>query len=446
VDRDSTNEERRDVALLWRRAGFGATPAELDRSVEQGWDATVAELCDTSAADPAAGAVTPPTFDTERILSSLAAAKDDKAAKKAGRQVARQESQQLMLWWLRRMVAAERPLREKLTWFWHGHFATSVQKVRLAELMYGQNQSFRRLGTGDFEALAQALVIDPAMLLWLDGNKSSKADPNENLARELLELFLLGHGHHAHQPYTEDDVKAAARALTGWRLDRTMTVTASFAANRHDGDSKTFLGETGRWGASDIVRIAVADDASAPFVVSRLCSRLVRPVEVDDPMVVDLAAGFGRDHDVSALCRRMFAHDGFRSAATRTGLVKQPVDWVVGAHRSLGLVPNAALLKPLQMLGQVPFLPPSVGGWPEGRAWLSTGAAEVRLRLARELAARADLSQVSSVSPAARPDATARLLGIDRWGPSSSAALSKAADDPTTLVTLALVAPEHLLA
>ncbi len=445
-DDPDIDRERGDVALLWRRAGFGATPAQLDRWATAGYAAAVEELCDLGAADPAAEAVAPPVFDTEAIVAGLRSGRDDEPARRRARRAARQQTEALTLWWLQRMTAAQHPLREKLAWFWHGHFATSVQKVRLAELMYLQNETFRRLGSGDFQALAEAVVVDPAMLVWLDGTKSTGDAPNENLARELLELFLLGHGHHGHQPYGEDDVKAAARALTGWRLVPPGTA-ARLEPRRHDGDPKTFLGETERWGAEDIVTVAVANDASAPFVASRLCSRLARPVAIDDPLVADLASPFARDRDTAAMCRRLFDHWSFRSAATRTGLVKQPVEWLVGAHRSLGLVPeDPTLLGALGQLGQVPFLPPSVGGWPEGRAWLTTGAAQVRLQLARSLAARADLDALTAVAPAARPRAAARLLGVDGWGASSTAALTKAATDPALMMTLALVAPEHLLA
>jgi uncharacterized protein (DUF1800 family) len=439
-----TDDLRSDLAHLWRRAGFGATPADLDRSVAQGWDATLAELCDTSKTDPAADAVPAPAFDTASITAGLQG-KGDKAKKKPARIEARQEGTALTLWWLRRMVASERPLREKLTWTWHGHFATSIQKVRVPELMYVQNQTQRRLASGRFEDLAQAMVVDPAMLVWLDGAKSTKDAPNENLGREMQELFLLGHGHQGHQPYTEADVKAAARSLTGWRVDRA-SATARLVPARHDDSVKEYLGSKGNFGVTDIVRLALADKASAPFVTSRLVSRLGRPVAVDDRLVDALAPGFAADGDIGGLCRRLFSSEDFRSGATRTGLVKQPVDWVVGAHRSLGLVPDALVLTSLQQLGQVPFAPPSVGGWPEGRTWLNTGAAATRLDLARQLAARADLSIVEQAAPANRPDAVAHLLGVRRWGSASAAALAHAADSPPELTTLALVAPEHLLA
>ncbi len=439
-----TDHLRADVAHLWRRAGFGATPAELDRSVAQGWDATLAELCDTTLADPAADAVAAPAFDTATIATGLRD-QSDKTTKRSARLDARREATALTLWWLRRMVASERPLREKLTWTWHGHFATSIQKVRLAELMYVQNQTERRLAAGRFEDLAQAMAVDPAMLVWLDGASSTKDEPNENLGREMQELFLLGHGPHGHQPYTEADVKAAARSLTGWRVDRA-SATARFVANRHDDSVKEYLGSRGDFGVTDIVKLAVADQASAPFVTSRLVSRLARPVEVDDALVDALAPTFATDGDIASLCRRLFTSDHFRSEATRTGLVKQPVEWLVGVHRSLGLVPDALVLASLEQLGQVPFAPPSVGGWPGGRTWLNTGAAAARLDLAHQLAAKADLSVIEETAPVDRPDVVARLLGVRRWGSATSAALAHASDSPPDLATLALVAPEHLLA
>lgn len=441
------DRDRSAIAHLYRRAGFGARPGQLDDAVAAGYDATVDRLCDLTLPDPAADAIAPPAFDTPALLAGLRSG--DQAATRRARALARADTVAAMVWWLRRMVAAEQPLREKLTWFWHGHFATSIQKVRIPELMYAQNATLRRLGSGSFEALAASVVHDPAMLLWLDGTKNRKGSPNENLARELLELFVLGHGHEGHQPYGEDDVAAAARSLTGLRIDR-RGGGASIDPRRHDAGTKTFLGETGAWGPDDVVRIASGHPASAPFVVSRLWSRLGRPAMPDEAPVAELAAAFSAaDLDIASLCRRLFRHPEFLGAATRTGLVKSPVEWAVGCIRALGLGPEAVderLLRGLAGLGQLPLRPPSVAGWPENEAWLTTGAALGRLEMADALAAAADRGALERTGRAARPEAVARLLGVEAWGPATAGALAKAADDPHALLTLALVAPENLLA
>lgn len=433
----------RDIALLLRRAGFGARPGQVDELAALGWDGAVAYLADLDAADPAAESLPPPTFDTEALLAAFRGS-DDTAKARARRQ-ARRDTASAITWWLRRMPAADRPLREKLTWFWHGHFATSIQKVRAPGLMLDQNQLLRRQGGGDFEALVRAVAVDPAMLIWLDGRQNRKGDPNENFAREMLELFVLGHGREGQQPYTEADVGAAARALTGTRL-APATSTAVIDPRRHDGGSKTFLGDTGPWDGDDVVRIAVGHPASAPFVTSRLWSRLVRPAGPDDPDVVQLAAPFARDRDVAALCGRLLRHPELRAPATRSGLVKQPVEWLVGCLRALRVDADETLVASLAGLGQIPFAPPSVGGWPAGAAWLTTGAALERLRAADHLAQQARPDVLGARAPAARVEAAAELLGIDAWSSSTEVVLRAASDEPRTLLTLALVAPENLLA
>ena len=458
-------EAQRDIALLYRRAGFGPRPGQVEDAAATvgGYDALVDTLTGPTGPDRAAEAIAPPAFRTAELVAELAA--KDPSGRQALRTELRREAGALILWWLRRMVAADQPFVEKLTWFWHGHFATSLQKVRLPELMYRQNQTQRRLGRGDFEALVNAMAVDPAMLVWLDGRTNRAGHPNENFGREVLERFVLGHGageaatggmggRHpgdpamGQQPYTEADVEAAARAFTGYRLDRgTLTVTER--PRLHDAGAKTFLGQSGPWDGPDIVRIATHAAASAPFVTSRLWSRLARPGGPGDPTVVALARGFAVDRDVQKLSAALFRHPEFRADATRTGLVKQPVEWLAGACRALAVDPHEPRLVPLlAALGQVPFVPPSVGGWPAGQAWLTTGAALERLKVARLLVAAAGrgIDPVTRTGAAGRPEAAARLLAVDAWGPATTSALARAADDPATLVALALVAPEHLLA
>ena len=427
---DASGDLRSRIAHLHRRAGFGARPDELDAAVAAGYQATVDRLCDLAAADAAADAVPVPALSPAATQPA-----PDKAA-------ARREEVQLSLWWLDRMVAAQVPLREKLALFWHGHFATSVQKVKDPALMYAQNQALRALGGGSFATLAKAVVEGPALLVYLDANQNRRASPNENLAREMLELFTVGIGN-----YTEGDVKEGARALTGLMVDRR---TATVAVNRaqHDDGTKTYLGRTGALGPDDVVATACASPACAPFVASRVWSHFARPARPDDPVVAELARDFRRDLDVGRLLRAVFVHPEFVAPATRTGLVKQPVEYVAGALRAVGRTAgtDAALVAQLQALGQVPFQPPDVGGWPQNAYWLNTSFSLSRLRFASALAARADLSGVAAAAPGDRPAAVARLLSVDGWGPSSAAALAGAAADPRALLTLALVAPEYVLA
>ena len=440
----AADEVRGRIAHLYRRAGFGIRPDELDAAVADGYEAAVDKLVDLSVADGGAATVPAPTFTPPLLAAQLPA---DPVARRQAQQAEqkanREEGRRLNQWWIDRMVLSTTPLRERLTLFWHDHFATSVQKVKEPELMYRQNEIFRARGAGNFEALAQAVAKDPAMLVWLDANENRKGRPNENFARELLELFLLGIGN-----YTEADVQEGARAFTGWQYRR-QTGAFALAPAQHDSGAKTLFGQTGTFGGEDVIRMAVAQPASAPYLVSKLWSGFVRPVGAGDPVVRQLAPAFAADPDVGTLLRAIFLHPEFVAPASRTGLIKQPIEYVVGTLRALGLRAAGAganLPQTLESLGQQPFAPPSVGGWPPNGYWLTTSFALSRLRFASTVAGKAKLDAIASVPAADRPAAVARLLSVDGWGPSTAGGLAKVAGDPKALLTIALVAPEYVLA
>ncbi|HEX9530632.1 MAG TPA: DUF1800 domain-containing protein [Acidimicrobiales bacterium] len=426
---------RAQVAHLYRRAGFGATAAELDQAASQGVEATVAKLmAGLGEPDHGADAVADPLLGAAGA-GAVGGAGQDRAARA---QLAA-DRKALALWWLDRMAASTGPLREKLALLWHGHFATGIQKVRLAAYMFRQNQIFRALGAGSFETLTQAVAKDPAMLVWLDSNTNVRSHPNENFARELMELFTLGIGN-----YTEDDVKEAARCFTGWAVNRSAD-SFVFRANQHDGGVKTVLGRSGNFGGEDVVTVLTRSPAAARLVPARLWSHLAYPVSATDPVVSELATGYARDLSVDSLVRAILSHRKFMAPQARTGLVKQPVEYVVGAFRALGLKPSEhpEVLAALAGLGQVPFEPPSVGGWLQNGYWLSTAAALTRLRFAALVAGRADLSAIAGAAPAARPAALERLLSVN-WTPSTANTLANATD-PRLVVALGLVAPEYVL-
>ncbi|MEO6627227.1 MAG: DUF1800 domain-containing protein, partial [Aquihabitans sp.] len=438
---------RSAVAHLLRRAGFGGHPDEVDALAEFGYEGAVDRVCQLDKPDPAADAIPPPTLES----AAFADARDgDREAKRLASQRLRRDSRAIIMWWLKRMVAAEQPLREKLTFLWHDHFATSLIKVKRPALMLQQRQVLYDLGPGRFDVLLGALLRDPAMLIWLDGVKSTAEAPNENLGRELLELFTLGHtGGGAHQhisaPYAEADVQGLARALTGWVIDR-QTGTSRHVPRRHDAGTKTVLGTTGPLGIDEVVAVVTQHPACAPHVVARLWSRLARPAGPDDPVVQELAKAFARDLDVTALVRAMFLHPEFLAPTTRSALVKMPVELVVGMARALRFDPEELTPDVLDRLGQVPFMPPDVSGWPAGPAWLSTSSALLRLQIADRLATLVGSTPIASAPPAARPAEAARLLGIDRWTDATADALAAAASEPQRLLTIALASPEALLA
>jgi len=439
-----STELRSRIALLYRRAGFGARAEELDAAMAAGYAATVDRLV-SFGPDPGADASPPPQLapyppPNDALPSDPV---ERAAALTKARQAATQDANKLSLWWLDRMVTTANPLQEKLTLFWHGHFATSIQKVVDPGYMLTQNQIFRTAGAANFTDLTLAVAKDPAMLIWLDANTNRKASPNENFARELLELFTVGIGH-----YSEDDIKGAARAFTGWQVNA-QSRSFGFAANQHDTGMRTFFGQNGAFTGEDIVRMATTSADAARFVAQKVFSHFARPVSFDDLIVGQLAAGFAKDFNVSGLLRNVFMHPEFGSASTRAGLVKQPIEYVVGALRALGIRAsgNSALLGQLTTLGQTPFAPPNVGGWPQNGYWLNTSTALQRLRLAATMVPRADLAHLAQTPPVQRPQAVAEMLGmVNGWGPATTKALNRALDQPAVLVTLALVAPEYLLA
>jgi len=430
--------ERAALSHLYRRAGFGARPEELDVARKAGYAATVSLLLDRSRPDPGVAATPPPVLPLDARPGKSA----DAATRSAYQQAEAEAKNALVTWWLDRMVRAANPVPEKLALFWHGHFATSITKVGSAALMLRQNELFRSLGAGDFTMLTTAVSKDPAMLVWLDARSNKKQHPNENFARELMELFTLGIGN-----YTEADVKEAARSCTGWAEDGAGgSATFRFNAHQHDDGPKTVLSQTGSYDGEALVALLCATPASARWVVSRLWSRFARPVSPHDPQVDRLLPAYDGGRDCGALLQAVLNAPQFLATDVRQGLVKQPVEWVVGALRALRVpATDKKLAGALTALGQLPFAPPSVGGWPANEAWLTTAASLARVQLAQSMVAKADLAVVADAAPLDRLDAVAHLLSLDGWSAQSAMALRSVADDPARLMTLALVSPEYVV-
>lgn len=430
---------RSQIAHLYRRAGFGASPQQLAASSSQTYAGAVDALFADPASDPGVLATPAPAF------SVTTAAENETAEERKARQVLRnQQQRQLLQWWVHRMTVAERPLREKTTFFWHAHFATSVDKVREATYMLKQNETLRTLGLGTFEPLVQAIAVDPAMMIWLDGNQNRKGSPNENFARECMELFTIGIG-----SYTDADVREAARAFTGTRVVR-QTATVERVPRLFDDGTKTVLGRTGNFNGQQIVSLLATEPAAARFVTAKLWSRFAYPVTPEDSIVSELSATFKADWSIGGLLKRMFLHPEFVGAKARQGLVKQPVEYVVGTLRSLGISPSAlgarqnVVLNSLRSLNQVPFDPPSVGGWPQNGYWISTATALARANFANVMVGQANLSWLNGLPAASRPQKIAEQLGVDSWTPATLSALM-AADRPKTQVVTALISPEYIL-
>jgi uncharacterized protein (DUF1800 family) len=417
-----------DVGLLLRRAGFGPAAADLATARKVGYAATLAALIAPAAPDLGASNTPPPVFASDPFDGLSKPTADERAAASRQRD---EQTRTMTIWWLDRLAAADHQAREKLVFFWHGHWATSVKKVMRPRFMLLQHETLRR--SFDFVAMTHAMVRDPAMIFWLDGQLNTRAAPNENLARELMELFTLGIGN-----YTEQDVKEAGRAMTGWRLD--FASATAFAPQSHDGGAMTILGTTKNFDATSLVDFLVRRERCPRFLAERLWYRYASStVRIPTTTQEAVAAAFP---DSVAMLRALLADEQYPS--TRGNLVKQPVEWLVGAMRQLGLrlrhFPTLTvdrILNGLDRLGQVPFAPPSVGGWPAGASWLTPGTAHARLSLADRLTERVTIRKLD-------PESLATLLAVDTWTNRTYAAL-RGVTDPRRLVAIGLVSPEYLV-
>jgi uncharacterized protein (DUF1800 family) len=411
------------AARLVRRTGFGATGTAVDAALELGSARYVAAaLAADPDTDPGAQATPVPRFPAVD-RPGKGASKEGKAEQ---RKLRNEQLRSATAWWVRRMVAVEQPFAEKLTFCWHNHFATSAKKVKDANWMLAQNATLRTLGRGDFHALAYSMLTDAAMLRWLDGIKNTAKAPNENLAREFMELFTLGHG----DTYTETDVREGARALTGWRIDK--DGHPALRARLHDDGTKKVLGVSANLDAAGFCDAVLAVPGSARYVATRLWGQLVSNTPPSAAVLDRLATAYGAKRDLGALLTAMLTAPEF--AAAHGTIVVTPVEWLVGVVRALRVPVKTdadamKLVRVLRGLGQLPFYPPSVGGWPAGQAWLSTAAVDLRMQAATALARAGDLSALDGSSPS-RVDAVAHLLGVSGWSPRSAAVLRTVASNP----------------
>jgi uncharacterized protein (DUF1800 family) len=436
------------TARLLRRIGFGASGPQIDAVVSQDWSTYLdAALNSEPEADPGAKATPMPKLVIPPRPGPTAGAE----AMRDFSTKLDQQMDQLSAWWLRRMAKVEQPIHEKLTLLWHNHFATSREKVRAPDLMATQNQTLRALKLGDFRTLAYAMLVDSAMLKWLDGNLNTAAAPNENLSREFMELFALGHGN----GYTQTDVIEGARALTGWTITSDVAAgvgqvvggESSFDAKRFDPGEKTVLGVTGNLDAAGFCDAVLAQPTSAGYVAARLWRQLASDDDPSPQTLDRLVAAYGPGRDLKALTKAILMDPEF---IARSGtVVNPPVEWLMGVIRSLSVSIDdwerlKAVYGTLGKLGQRPFFPPDVSGWPSGQPWLSTASVGVRAWAASQLAQSGDLSVVESAPKGDRVDAVGYLIGVGAWSDRTASALKPLAGDPTSLVTAAVNSPEYL--
>jgi uncharacterized protein (DUF1800 family) len=374
----------RKAGHLYRRAAFGATWDELQTAVADGPDKAVDKLLrghDDSAIDR-----------DSQIMAATAGRFNADA--------------QLAPWWLYRLLVGNtHALREKMTLFWHNHFATSNAKVRNAGYMLGMYDLMSRHALGNFRDLLQDISKDPAMLVWLDTNQSKKGQPNENYARELMELFSLGIGN-----YTEKDIREAARAFTGWDI---RDGKSFLNKAQHDDGIKTVLGRTGDWSGEDIVRICLDQECCTYFICGKLFKFLVsETIPPSRELLTPLADQFRKSgFDFGALVATVLRSNLFFAPESYRTKVKGPVEFAVGIARALGGRVNCNVLaQRLEGLGQNLFHPPSVKGWDGGPAWLNAQTLLYRQNLALELC-KADGDQLTLYPPRPDPAALIRTHG-----------------------------------
>lgn len=350
----------RQAAHLFRRAGFGATWTELEQAVAAGPDHTVDQLLNSVESEP--------FLQQSTSLANAA--------------IASGNVRQLSAWWCYRMLTTPAQLLEKATLFWHGHFATSADKVADAKLMLTQNELLRRHAFGDFGEMLLQVSRDPAMLIYLDSATNRKAHPNENYAREIMELFCLGEGN-----YTENDIRELARCFTGWEIRREKF---RFNAYQHDTGTKTILGQTGPFGGEEAIRIVVGQPAAPEFLVARLI-RYFLADELDSTAAEDLIRPLAEQLRsngmvIRPVLKRLLSSNLFYSEHSVARKVRSPVELAVGLLRSLqGSTDMFELASQLEILGQGLFFPPGVKGWDGGRTWINSSTLLARSNLVRKL-------------------------------------------------------------
>ena len=352
------------VAHLLRRAGFGPTPADFGDYLNVGVQGSIDRLLNySSIAD-----------DLDSRLNAL--------------NLDFSKATDLVRWWLLRMIYSKHPLEEKMTLFWHGVLTSALSKVggkKGYPYLIQQNKTIRKLAFGRFDDLIHAVSIDPAMLIWLDGRTSTGHSPNENYARELMELFTMGIGN-----YTQNDVHQGALALTGWTIHNGHSV---FVPARHYNGSVTYLGQTGNLGLADVVRLVCSHPSTPKYIAWRMWSFFVyeNPSYGDLQPLVD--AYNHNDHNIGAMVKAMLTSPQFLDSKAYRARVKSPTEFVIGAIRALGIETDAASLPGvLNNMGQLPFDPPNVSGWDGDKvsgAWVSTQAWMARVNFINSLVAAA---------------------------------------------------------
>jgi uncharacterized protein (DUF1800 family) len=418
-------DERVRVSHLLRRAGFGATPGELDRYVAMGASGATKTLLNYHAVSNTALEAQLPTIDFSGARPAATAGA-------------------IQGWWLQRIAQTARPLEEKMTLFWHGLLTSGLDKAGPQQL-FTQNQLFRTHALGSFDDLLKAVSKDPAMMVYLDTETNRKGKPNENYARELMELFTTGIGH-----YSETDVQESARAFTGWTLiggkQLRYTTDSIFMPRLHDAGLKTFMGKTGNFTGDNIVDMLVPLRATAERLSTRLFAFLAYP-NPEREIVAHLADVFQQQrYNVGAVVSEILNMDAFYSEKAYRALVKSPAELVAQTIKATGADERSYILAAQAMapMGQVLFYPPNVAGWPGGTSWINSSTLLSRINFGNAAALRMRASL-----PSLSLDQLTHSLVDGNLSPSTNEALATYAQQHPTeqsgLLSMVMATPEFQL-
>jgi uncharacterized protein (DUF1800 family) len=425
-----------DIAHLLRRTEFVARPARVSALSGLGLAAAVDDILDISR------------NGTPQVPPSLQVHDPSRGG---------EQYQQACNWWLGNMVNLPRPVHEKMTLFWHGHFTSAWEGLNRIDHITHQNQLYRELGLGNYHTLTQRMAVEPAMLVYLNNANNVKGTPNQNFARELMELFTLGVGN-----YTEDDVTAAARAWTGHNADQP-DFPYRFVADRHDSGTKTFFGVTRNWDGPGIIDQILRDDPSkrhvaARFITRKLWSFFAYPnpsaALVDELSAVMLANNL----EIRPLLRALLLHPEFYSVAAKQGLVRTPIEFAVAVCVHTGATPAEIGIAWMGAeMGQSMFNPPNVSGWRPNAYWLTTSGLGARAQVARaatwKMRNNNAYGSLNSLPVEQAVDQAAAVFGVHPLSTASRDALiaaqraERAAEPngwwaPTNLLTTMMLTPE----